>query len=207
MRMKLLAALSGFWTRSSLLRRFVLAGSAVLLLNMLATGFWVSERIADGVLRQSGINSAHFVESVLAPLIQELGNADRLSRGALRALEELTAAPPLKGRVVALKIWKRGGRVVYATDTELIGRVFEPSPSLKAAWQGQVATEFDELEAPESVAEAALGLPLVEIYAPVRAVWSGEVIAVFEFYEIADALRDEIAAARRNSWLLVAAVT
>ena len=62
------------------------------------------------------------------------------------------------------------------------------------------------LEDPEGAGEATLDLPLLEVYSPVREVWSGEVIAVAVFYEVANELEEDLADARRTSWLLVAGV-
>ena len=49
-------------------------------------------------------------------------------------------------------------------------------------------------------------MPLLEVYAPLREVWSGKIIAVAEFYEVANDLQDDLANARLMSWLLVASV-
>lgn len=204
--MPLMRRIVSLWASASLVQRFALTGGVVMLAAAAILGMWVSDRIARGVIRQSAVNSAHFVETVIAPIVEELAAADRLSPGAIRALQEILAAPPLAGRVVSMKIWKEGGRVVFATDEALIGQSFPPSPALREAWAGRVAAEFDDLADEESLGEAALGRPLVEIYTPAVAVWSGRTIAVIEFYEIADALAGEIAAARRTSWILVASV-
>ena len=58
----------------------------------------------------------------------------------------------------------------------------------------------------ESAAEAALGMPLLEVYSPLHEVWSGEIIAVAEFYEVGGRAGARPADARRKSWLLVAGV-
>ena len=52
-----------------------------------------------------------------------------------------------------------------------------------------------------------MDLPLLEIYSPIREAWSGRVIAVAEFYEIASELEEELFQARLISWLVVAAVS
>ena len=49
-------------------------------------------------------------------------------------------------------------------------------------------------------------MPLLEVYSPLHEVWSGKIIAVAEFYEVATDLRRDLADARRKSWLLVAGV-
>ena len=62
---------------------------------------------------------------------------------------------------------------------------------------------FPNTQARISAAEAALGIPLLEVYSPIRELWSGEIIAVAEFYERADQLEMDLAKARRTSWLVV----
>ncbi|MFY9206762.1 MAG: two-component sensor histidine kinase, partial [Yoonia sp.] len=49
-------------------------------------------------------------------------------------------------------------------------------------------------------------MPLLEVYSPIRQLWTGDVIAVAEFYERADMLVSDLATARRNSWLVVGGV-
>ena len=58
----------------------------------------------------------------------------------------------------------------------------------------------------ESAKERARGLPLLEIYSPIREPWSGEVVAVAEFYEVATEITANLRAARFQSWLVVLAV-
>ena len=47
-----------------------------------------------------------------------------------------------------------------------------------------------------TASEHALGLPLLEIYSPIREIRSGKVIAVAEFYEIATQLQHDLNQAR-----------
>ena len=87
----------------------------------------------------------------------------------------------------------------------MIGRSFPETEGQRLAWSGVVSASM-ELGDEEDADEAALGLPLLEIYSPVREVWSGEVIAVAEFYAVEDLLVRDLANARRQSWLIVAGV-
>jgi hypothetical protein len=195
-----------FWREASLVRRFAVAGGLVMLAGALVIGSWVESRIERGVIRQSATATAHYLEAIIAPLAQELDKGESLSPGPRRALEELLASPPVRSRIASFKIWKDGGRVVWATDPDLIGRRFPVGDDLRAAWEGAVAADFADFGKDESEAEAALGVSLIEIYSPLREAWTGRVIAVMEFYEIAGPLEAELAAARRTSWLVVAAV-
>lgn len=190
----------------SLATQFGLAGGVVLVVAAIVVGAIVTRRIEDSVVRNSANATALYMESFLAPLSQQLAKSDHLSDTARRALEEVFTNTPLGERVVSYKIWKKGGRVVEASDPTLIDRVFEVSQPLKDAWQGQVSAEFEGLDGEESEKESALGVPLLEIYSPIREAWTGEVIAVAEFYEAAPQLREDLIAARRLAWATVAGV-
>ena len=60
--------------------------------------------------------------------------------------------------------------------------------------------DFDDTSDAEDVGEAALGVPLLEIYSPIREIGTGKVIAVAEFYEIATQLQHDLNQARRLGW-------
>ena len=83
---------------------------------------------------------------------------------------------------------------------------FRRRTRLQQAWNGHVVAELDELGDAESARERAKKVPLLEIYSPIREPWSGEVVAVAEFYENASEINANLQAARLQSWLVVAAV-
>ncbi len=188
---------------ASLVVRFLSAGAAVMLVAMLVIGSWVTARIEQSVVDSSAAAAAMLVESLVSPLTQELAEGERLSDPAIRALDEVFSNTAMGDRIVSFRLWKDDGLIVYASDPDMVGARYPESPQLARAWAGTVAATFGGLDDDESAAEAELGLPLLEVYSPVRQVWSGEVIAVAEFYEVATALRDDLSEARRGSWLLV----
>lgn len=192
-----------YWRRLTLPGQFLLAGAVVMVLAMLVVGSWVSKRIEAAVVENSAASAALFMESFISPLGQELTETDTLSPPARQALAEIFNGTSLGERVVSYKIWLPGGRVVHSSDAALIGRVFDPSDDLRKAWAGQIASSFEDLNDLEDEAEAALGIPLLEVYSPIRQAWTGEVIAVAEFYERADRLAAELSSARQTSWLVV----
>jgi signal transduction histidine kinase len=191
----------------TLAQRFALTGGAVMIVSMLVVGLWVTSAISGRVVENTAAATALFMDSYIAPLAQELETADTLSIGPTRALEELLAGSAFGQRVVSIKIWKPGGLVAYADDSSLIGQRFEPSQSLVQAFEGRLVAELNRLDDPESADEKRAGLPLLEVYSPIRQAWSGRVIAVAEFYEDATSLSEALAAARRQSWGIVAGVT
>ncbi|MEE8444712.1 MAG: sensor histidine kinase [Alphaproteobacteria bacterium] len=195
------------WRGLSLAGQFAVAGSLVLLAGMLVIGIWVTRQIEDGVTRNTASATALYMESILAPLSQELASSDTLSPGARRAIDEVLTNTAIGERLAAFKIWKPGGLVVYSSEPSIIGSRFEPTANLLAALDGHVAADFDDLDDEEDAHERALGVPLLEIYSPIREAWTGRVIAVAEFYEIATELKANLFRARLTSWLVVATVT
>lgn len=194
------------WSELSLALQFVVAGGFGLLAVMLVVGAWVTAQIQDGVIRNSAATTALYVDSVIAPLLPDLRKDQELSDSVKQALDETLGQGALGKRLVSFRLWSRDGTVLYAKETALIGRRFEPSSGLRSAFQGNVVAQLDTFDETENN-EKAFGVPLLEIYNPVREPWSGEVVAVTEFYEIADEFKATLASALWSSWLIVAGAT
>ena len=194
------------WTRLSLVGQFALAGGVVMLIAALLGGFFVSRRIEEVVVRNTANATALYMESVIAPLMQDMASRADLSVGWRAELGSLLAGTALGKRVVSFKIWRPGGLVVDASDRDLVGRVFPLTENLDLAFKGEVRAEFNDNTDEEDRDEASLNLPLLEIYSPIREVNSGKVIAVAEFYEIGTQLQRDLDQARALSWFSVALV-
>ncbi|MCB6178208.1 histidine kinase [Rhodobacter sp. Har01] len=190
----------------SLARQFALAGGAVMLFAVLAVGLWVSRWIEEVVVRNSANATALYMESFIAPLMQDLAERERLTPEARLEIDRLIKDTALGQRVLSFKLWRKGGLLADASTAALVGRRFEVTENLRLAWDGQVRADFDDTGDAEDVAEAALGLPLLEIYSPIREIGSGEVIAVAEFYEVATQLENDLRRARLASFAAVTAV-
>ncbi len=178
----------------------------MLVISALLIGTWVSRRIESSVVRSTAGATALYMDSVISPLTQDLAQDGGLSPVARRALHEIFDGTPLGERVVSFKIRDRSGQIVAAADPALVGQTFQPTEDLDAALQGHVRATYQRLDEDESRGEQELGLPLLEIYSPIRADWTGEVIGVAEFYEVATDLASDLANARRNTWLAVGLV-
>ncbi len=194
---------SSLWKGAPLATQYAVASGAVLVAAAILVGTVVTGRIEENVVRNSANSTALFMESVLSPIGQQFAQQNRLSPGAQRALEEIFENTPIGERVISYKIWKQGGTIVEASDPALVGEVFPVTEGLQSAWNGQVAAAFEALGDAEDVREQKLGLPLLEIYTPIREYYSGEIIAVAEFYEVHEQLAADLARARRDSWLAV----
>lgn len=194
------------WTGLTLAQQFAILGGVVILAAALAVGSVVVGRIEDVVVRNTANSTALYMENIVGTLTQDLTQHETLSRRTQKSIGELLEQTALGRRVVSFKVWRKGGFVMDASNPDLIGKTLEVGDSLRAAWGGQVQAEFDDTSDPEDQAEHALGLPLLEIYTPVRNPATGEVIAVMEFYEVAETLKADIRRARAMAWASVAGV-
>lgn len=189
-----------------LVLQFLVAGAGVMLAAMLVIGTWITARIEQSVVDNTASAAALYLGSFVAPISQDLADNETLSEPATRALRESFEASGLGERIVAFRIWKPGSRVIYATDPAIVGKRFEPTEALKAGWSGRVSGSFADLATRQGIPDVMPDVPLLHVYAPLREVWSGRIIAVAEFYEIATDLRRDLADARLMSWFLVAGV-
>lgn len=193
--------------RYTLTAQFMIAGSVVLFMGMLAIGTWVTKEIEDGVTRNTAASTALYMESFIAPRVQELGGVTRVSPETQKTLDNIFKDSELGRRIVSFKIWKEGGLIAYSSHPQIIGTVFPVTDELTRSWRGEVTAEYGGLGDEEDALERERGRPLLEIYSPIREIHTGRIIAVAEFYETADELEENLFRANVESWLVVAGAT
>lgn len=191
----------------TLAQRFMLASLVILVTGMAGIGLWIGNEIKAGVVHRTGATTALYVDSFVAPLLQELGNASAPSPQNMRQLSKLLQDTPLGKQIVAFKVWNPSGQVLFSIDQEIVGRTFPIDEGLSRAIQGEVSSEISSLGQAENVSERTISSELLETYSPVRLRGTDKVIAVAEFYQTVDALNQEAALAQRKSWLVVGSAT
>ena len=199
-------SLAARFARLPLTGQFLLAGGVVMLGALLVTGRWITERIEASAVANTATATALYVDSFVAPLSQDLATRDDLTDAARQALDASFAGGGFRDRIVSIKLWRPDGVVVYGTEGVVEGSRPAPPAELATALAGTVAATLESLDDDESAREAALGIPLLEVYSPLREVGSGRVIGVAEFYEVATELERDLGEALLLSWLLVASV-
>jgi signal transduction histidine kinase len=193
--------------QATLAQRFMLASLVILITGMAGIGVWIGNEIKNGVIHRTGATTALYVDSFVAPHLQEFGSTGALSPESHEQLAKLLQDTPMGRQIVTFRVWDPTGKVIFSTDDATAGQTFLIGVGLALAILGQVSSEISQLEAEENVAQRSIRPELLETYSPVRLSGTNEVIAVAEFYQIVDALNDEIAAAQRRSWLVVGTVT
>lgn len=185
----------------TLMGEFFLVSAAVLLLSMLAQGTWISITIEQQARHHAGSAAALFIDHFIAPQLVDIDPTETLPPEDRREIDRIMRQVAGPMQVVALKIWSTDGLILYASNRAIVGQRFAPSAALQLAASGTMSAEFDRLEEGESGWERGFGVPLLEIYVPVRDS-SGHVVAVVEFYEDGQALRDQITTATLHAWLV-----
>ncbi|MGH7461465.1 MAG: sensor histidine kinase, partial [Longimicrobiales bacterium] len=187
----------------SLSHQFLITSLPVLLGAMLVIGALVSREVEEGVVNRLGGVTGLYVESFVAPHAQTLVHADDLSEAERDALGKLLRNTPLGERIVAFKVWRPDGRLLYSRNPEMIGRKFPIEAGLQTALGGNVHSGISTLSSEENESEAGKWRQLIETYVPIHGDGTGKVVAVAEFYQTTDELEREAWLARRNSWGIV----
>lgn len=201
-----IARLANLWWGQKLTSQFLVASATVFIVGMSLVGAWISGRLESAVTHNTAASTALYFESFIAPIVQALAFSDVLPDDKQEMLTKLVSDTPLSQRVVSFKIWRQDGLILYASRRDLIGKSFPLTPKLRQAWAGQIAAGLDHLEEEENSFERAGGMPLLEIYVPIRQANSDRVIAVAEFYERADQLKRDIFTAKLEGWLIIGAI-
>src|SRR5215211_478519 len=193
--------------RLSPAQRFMLASLAILAIGMAGIGAWVTSQIEEGVVDRTAATTALYVDSLVAPPLQDLIASDQLTPESIDRLDWLFEDTPLGQEVIVFQVWDPAGNIVYGTVPSLVGQQFPVEEELGHALAGEVSADIGQ---PEGAAELPPDIPrdeLIEIYSPIRGRSTGEVVAAAEFYYATDALAGDVAAAQRRSWMVVGGAT
>ncbi len=200
--------LGALFERLSLAQRFMLASLVILVSGMVGVAWWVGQQIEIGVVDRTAATTALYVNSFIAPELQELATSDSLTPGHVAMLNKLLHQTDFGKQIVSFKIWNRQGRILYSSNPENVGRVFPVQGGLARAWNdGWIAARISDLTDDENQTERVSQSRLLEIYSPVRLGGTDQVIAVAEFYQTVVPLQNEIDSAQRQSWLLFGGAT
>lgn len=195
------------WNSQSLARQFLLAGGFVAICAMVVVGYFVASLIENAVTRNSAATTALYVDSVIAPLLPDMQTTQSLDDSITRALDETLGQGALGKRLFSFRLWRSDGTILYSSEKSLSGKQLPLSGDLKTAFAGRMTARFNRIDGVESDAERDSEKPLLQIYNPVLQPWSGNVVAVSEFFEVADEFEWSLKQARLLSWLAVAAFT
>jgi HD-GYP domain-containing protein (c-di-GMP phosphodiesterase class II) len=102
--------------------------------------------------------------------------------------------------IVRVKIWNRGGLLVYSDDKNIIGKVFPIDVALQEALNGEIATDISNLQAAENIDEQRVYAELFEIYVPLQPTDSDAILGAYEAYYDLSKLQPRLLRIRYTVW-------
>ena len=203
----MLGELTRRWGQQSLSMQFLIAASMVLACTMAILGTWISTRIEAGVVQNTAVSTAFYMDSLIEPHAQGLVHGSELGPGAQDAIDNVLNNTALGRSIATIKIWSLDGRIIYSTNRAQIGASFPKTEGVIKAAANQIVAEFDDLTDAENVEEKKFNRPLLEVYNPLHQTGTNHVIAVAELYQFGDGLRADIASTRWMTFWVVGAST
>lgn len=190
--------------RLSLSQQFLLLSFPILLATTVLLGWWVGRQVHDSVVHRIGADTALYVDGFIAPQLQHVDEVGHLTDAEQRALFEMILDAEWARRIVALRIWRPDGTVLFSSDGQGVGQKLEIDEGLEAAVAGSI---FSEVSVRRGRAQTDHGQPLermIETYTPIHTSDRGRIGAIAEFYQLPDEVDREAGAAQRRSWGVVA---
>lgn len=189
----------------SLAQQFLVISVPILLLGCLIIGRWTAVHVGRSVVMRGAADSVLYVESFVKPHVQKTAGGAMLSEQDMDLLRRLAKRYKAGQSLVALRVWRSDGLLLFSTDAGAIGKIYPPSAGLRAALQGRIQSEITDFQSTDASAHGHPGYRVIETYTPIFQQDSDKVLAVAEFYEDAAALEREVDGALWVSWLLVCA--
>jgi signal transduction histidine kinase len=193
-------------SRLTLVQRFAIVSFFVLVVGAFIIGRFVAGEIESDVTARNGAITALYVDSFVSPRAQGLIDGS-ISEAAQEELGSLLTETDFGEDILSFKVWDSEGRIVYASNSELIGQQFGIGGGLLSALAGKVDSQMSDLGEEEHARERLLRPNLLETYAPIRHADTGTIIGAMEFYQDPEALQSEIASSQRNGWIVVGVST
>ena len=187
--------------RLGLLTRFTTLSFLCIIALAIAMGFALSHLLTRAVSEWEWENTAALMRREV-----ELGGLDRffteppgaesLARWNSRIARLFTGLP----EVVRVKIWDRNATVIWSDEAQLVGQRFPDNDELKEALGGEVAVEIRPLEKTEQRYERSGFSTLAEVYVPVFAGGTRNVLGVIEVYKTPERLFRTIHQGQLVTW-------
>jgi signal transduction histidine kinase len=201
--------ITSWWSSLSLVRQFALLSTILVLIGLGILGYWVSQRIEDGIKLEAANRAELYMATYVAPYVQSIGANGELSPENIDKITAALSQDSMSLSVKETKIWSLAGKILYGSNKAIVGKSFPITPELVEGAAGRTAIDFDEQ--PHTVTDQSVVLPvdknLLEIYIPLRDLKSRKIVAIGEFYQDASILRNTIYGAKLEGWLVTGLVS
>lgn len=185
----------------SLLARVSLVVALLMAMIGLGLGWWIQHQLETSALQQAALDAADQITVRLGRVLGALDLSAPLSPEAYANVDAVIREDVLgRGHIVRVNVFSRDGTVVYSDEQTLIGQRFPLNEQLAKGLSGQIATEISSLTEAENIAARERFARLMEVYLPLRAPSSGDVIGVYAVYRDLAAVDARVAETRGSVW-------
>lgn len=189
--------------KPSLLTSFSLLGASITAVIAIVFAWGLQHQLEQYALRQEAASAADQVALILSPNLSQADLSAPLVSARYAEIDALIRQDILHEHIVRVKIWNKGGLLLYSDEKGLVGQYFPVSDELEQALVGDIATEVSTLNKTENVGERGLYTRLLEVYVPIRLADSDQVVGAYEIYHDLAVLEPSIAATHRFVWVSV----
>ena len=145
------------------LLQHLLVTLVVFTLVVIGAVLWSRHLARDETLRDAARIGEVMATSVIAPVVTDALN--RSEPDAVAAVDRIVRPQVALGQVLLVKIWRRDGTVLYATQPDLIGRRLPMEPDVVESFGSEPTSDISNLSKAENAFDHRAG-DAVEVYAP-----------------------------------------
>jgi signal transduction histidine kinase len=196
---------SRHWMSLGLTARFALAALMIMGSGMALFGAWVTNRIEQGVVRNTATGAGLLVEPLLRDDLSALGTSAALDEASIARLRNRLAASGLALMAEEIQIWTSDGRLLFGMEPAADGAP-RPPAAFNLARAGEVQGRYRPRTSSATADGGPAQRPYLEILTPIKAPDGKRVVAVAEFRGAATMLSAELRRARMQSWVVMIAV-
>jgi diguanylate cyclase (GGDEF)-like protein len=177
-----------------LLERFALAGAIPIVLLGLVLAQYLRHQIQHRALGQAEQAASLIARVAFQPHLAEQDLTRGLTPRQIAALDRVLHTKGGANGVARIKIWNRGGQIVYSDNRRLIGHRFLMFNGLRDALTGTTGSAISSLRRSDNGAERKYGR-LLEVYLPIEFEHSTAPAGAFDVYlpyePLATAIRND----------------
>lgn len=167
-----------------IVKKFIILSFLCVVVQALVMGFTISFLLSRHASEWEWENTAVLVRhQVELAGLEALFTAPQSPETRERWRKELSRLFAGLPDVMRVKVWDREGTVLWSDEAQLIGQRFPDNRDLRAALAGEVNAEIRELTKPEHAYEEGRYSMMAEVYIPIFAKGSEEVLGVLEIYK------------------------
>jgi len=181
----------------ALLLRFSLIGLVVTVAMAAALGYFIQRQLVDGALQSATELAVTQVAALVRPDITADDIASPFSPQLHARLDAVARRILGSGDIVRMKIWNRDGVVIYSDEDTEVGYRDAHNTGLAEAISGRPTGELASLSGSEHAVERKWG-SLLEIYIPLRATDSDQILGAYEVYHTTTSLDRRVGEIRRT---------